>query len=333
MLLIICFFDFSFLYFYQIKIVILEYLKKTLIMENITDKIISHFGKPIVFPLVSIAGLGLFTYLAKRYLNTQKETTNQYYIKSDETFHSQPNITLTTTTGQSNIIYLFWNGDLKSTYLLIDLLLQDKVVRTIYIEQYTILKALEYDNLEKLTKQYNAIKNTSDVDTPVNKRVKQYLEDVAKIKRCQNNETLQLSVLRKMIMKQYPEFVNNFLPTQYITTINKDLQHTSDFFTILQDLQPQYYNGIEFLEQVLRFCKYFLKQYANGYPRILIGYSSDSKNIKLVKKILSKMHNNNNKSNKSNNILELPLQDTTNKDISYLATNFISNDILKNLKN
>jgi hypothetical protein len=294
--------------------------------------------KQFVFPIASILGLGLFTYLTKRYLNTEKQTTNQYYIKTDESptglWHkgsapyehtrTTPNLTLTTQSGLNNIIYVFWNGDLNSTYLVIDLLLQDKIVQPLYIERYTIIKSLEYDNLESLTKKYSLIKNknTSEAITSINQKIKQYLEDVARIKRSQNNEISQITLFRKMIIMQYPEFQQNFLPTQYITTITKDLKHTSDFFNILKDTNPLYYNGIEFLEQALRFTKHFTKQKTNSSPRILIGYSRDSKNIDLVKKILARIGNK----------LELPLQDINNQDVSYLAVNFFPNDIMQYFK-
>jgi hypothetical protein len=284
--------------------------------------------KQFVFPVASIIGLGLFTYLIKRYLNTEKQTTNQYYIKNDEEIRTIPNLIITTETGVENIIYVFWNGDLNSTYLLIDLLLQDKVVQPLYIERYSILKSLEYNNLEELTKTYMSIKNTSNINKPENKKIKQYLEDVARIKRIQNNENSQITLFRKMIIKQYPEFQQNFLPTQYITTISKDLQYTSYFFNILKTLKPIHYNGIEFLEQILRFIKYFNQSMKKTSPRILIGYSRDSKNIELIKIILEKTNNINENKNK----LELPLQDITNKDILYLAVNFFPNDIMHYFK-
>ena len=41
---------------------------------------------------------------------------------------------------------------MSSTYLLIDLLLQDKVIQPLYIERYTIIKDLEKDKLESLAR-------------------------------------------------------------------------------------------------------------------------------------------------------------------------------------
>ena len=291
-----------------------------------------HISQNQIFAGISILGLGLFTYLTKRYLNTEKETTNQYYTKQTEIILGAPNINLLTETGQQQIIYLFWNGDINSTYLLIDLLLQDKIIQPLYIERYTILKSLEYHNLEILTKQYNeykANKKIIQLDENINqikkiKKIKEYLEDVAKIKKKQTYEITQLELFRNIINKQYPEFKQNLLPTQYITTINKDLEHSSKFFEVLKTISPLYYNGIEFLEQVLRFIKHHkaIKSINSPHSRILLGYTKDSKNTELVNKILAK------------NILEyikieVPLTDMTNNDIKYLSANVLPNNILK----
>ena len=316
-----------------------------------------HISSNAIFGTLSILGLGLFTYLGNRYLNTDKETSNQYYTKTEETILGTPNLKLTTEKGQSNIIYGFWNGDLSSTYLLIDLLLQDKVIQPLYIERYTILKSLEYDNLVKLTKQYNDIlqnnKATRNSGNNINSgnsnlrkekdkdkeyiKIKKYLEDVARIKKNQANEITQLEIFRKIILKQYPEFQKNFLPTQYITTITKDLQHTSNFFSILKNISPLYYNGIEFLEQVSRFLKYYkpvanTKKSKDVQSRILLGYTKDNKNMELVNKILIEIQNSNTKSILENVNIEIPLKDINNDDVKYLAVNFFPNDIMKYFK-
>lgn len=304
-----------------------------------------HISQNQIFAGISILGLGLFTYLTNRYLNTTKETTNQYYTKTSESIIGAPNINLTTEKGVNQIVYLFWNGDINSTYLLIDLLVQDKIVQPLYIERYTILKSLEYHNLEKLTKEYNtynANKKLIQLDSTIKeiqkfKKIKEYLEDIAKIKKTQTNEITQLELFRNIINKQYPEFKQNLLPTLYITTINKDLEHTSKFFDILKNISPLYYNGIEFLEQITRFIKYYNpitnqlgkdkgkdKDKNHFHSRILIGYTKDSKNAELVNKILSR--------NILENIkFELPLINNTNSDVKYLATNF-PNNIMKYFK-
>jgi len=312
-----------------------------------------HISSNAIFGTLSILGLGLFTYLGNRYLNTDKETSNQYYTKTEETILGTPNLKLTTEKGCSNIIYAFWNGDLSSTYLLIDLLLQDKVIQPLYIERYTILKSLEYDNLAKLTKQYtstlqdnkpnkNNINSNGNANSNGNPekekdtiKIKKYLEDVARIKKNQSNEITQLEIFRKIILKQYPEFQQNLLPTQYITTITKDLQHTSNFFSILKNISPLYYNGIEFLEQVSRFLKYYkpvanTKKSKDVQNRILVGYTKDNKNMELVNKILNEFFNG--KSILEDVNLEIPLKDISNDDVKYLAVNFFPNDIMKYFK-
>ena len=268
----------------------MELLETTTSSLSFIKPLSFHISSNAIFGTLSILGLGLFTYLVNRYLNTNKDTSNQYYTKKEETIMGTPNLKLTTEKGCSNIIYAFWNGDLSSTYLLIDLLLQDKVIQPLYIERYTILKSLEYDNLAKLTKQYTETlqdnkdnkDNKANSNTNDTKKIKKYLEDVARIKKNQSNEITQLEIFRKIILKQYPEFQQNLLPTQYITTITKDLQHTSNFFSILKNISPLYYNGIEFLEQVSRFLKYY-KPVANkktgkdAQNRILLGYTKNNK--------------------------------------------------------
>jgi hypothetical protein len=324
-----------------------------------------EISRNVIFGGVSILGLGLFTYLAKRYLNTDNKTTNQYYTKSCETMQ-MPNLTLTDNKhNRQNIIYVFWNGDISSSYLLVDLLLQDKIIQPLYVEKYTILKALEYNNLEKLTKQYIAntnanakisgLKDTTTnakisglkdttanakisglKDTTANAKIKQYLEDIARIKKNQINEMTQLEIFRKIILNQYPEFQSNLLPTIYITTIAKDLEYTLNFFSILKEISPLYYNGIEFLEQITRFIKYYKpinepinepinKTINKTNPRILIAYTKDSININLINKILI--------SNKLilDNKIEIPLKDIDNKNIMFLASN-LPNDIIKYFK-
>lgn len=336
----------------------MELLETTTSSLSFIKPLSFHISSNAIFGTLSILGLGLFTYLANRYLNTNKDTSNQYYTKTEETILGTPNLKLTTEKGCSNIIYAFWNGDLSSTYLLIDLLLQDKVIQPLYIERYTILKSLEYDNLAKLTKQYTDIlkdnkanknnkNNTNTNDKPIGDgnpekekekdtiKIKKYLEDVARIKKNQANEITQLEIFRKIILKQYPEFQKNLLPTQYITTITKDLQHTSNFFSILKNISPLYYNGIEFLEQVSRFLKYY-KPVANkktgkdAQNRILLGYTKDNKNMELVSKILNELFNE--KSILEDVNLEIPLKDISNDDVKYLAVNFFPNDIMKYFK-
>lgn len=304
--------------------------------QSFIKPITFHLSQNTIFAGLTFLGLGLFTYLTKRYLKTENETTNQYYTKPQENVLGIPNITLTKNPGQ--IIYIFWNGDLSSTYLLIDLLLQDKIIQPLYIERYTILKNLEYENLENMTREYNLMaKNNYSREANENnkkfKKIKSYLEDVARIKKKQTTEITQLEFMRKIIIKQYPEFQNNFLPTQYITTINKDLPHTTKFFEILKKIAPPEYTGIEFYEQITRFIKHYKplinltkdKDKINIKPRIILGYTRDTYNINLIRKI-----------GKSLDIdididIEIPLREIDNASVKFLATNTINSDILRYL--
>ena len=119
-----------------------------------------------------------------------------------------PNLTLTKLTTLQTIIYIYWNGDLNSTYLLIDLLLQDKIIQPLYIEKYTILKNLEYKKLEQMVKQYNDI-NSEPINIYQKKvmyKIKLYLEGISLIKHKQHKEMENIELLRKLILQKYPEF-------------------------------------------------------------------------------------------------------------------------------
>jgi hypothetical protein len=281
------------------------------------EDLIFRISKNHIFGLGSIISLGVATYLIKRYLSNEKSTTNNYYLKTEENI-AIPNLKLTVSTDSTNstsplVVYIFWNGDVNSTYLLIDQLLQDKVIQPLYIERYTILKALEHNTLEKLTATYNHNKSGCDAKTL------EYLADVARLKRKQSKELTQLEFIRKMILKQYPEFNGNFLPTQYITTITKDLAQTQAFFDQLQNFQHLDYKGIEFFEQALRYVKYVPS--LNG--RVLLGYNKDSR----LMKILKKMENSIILQNKRK--IEIPLQHIDNQAIRYLATEIVKNDVMR----
>ena len=244
-----------------------------------------------------------------------------------------PNLTLTKLTTLQTIIYIYWNGDLNSTYLLIDLLLQDKIIQPLYIEKYTILKNLEYKKLEQMVKQYNDI-NSEPINIYQKKvmyKIKLYLEGISLIKHKQHKEMENIELLRKLILQKYPEFKHNLLYTLYITTIAKDLEHTSQFFDTLTTLSPIHYNGIEFIEQVMRFIKNytplnFKHNINNTKYRILLGYSKQNRHINLITKLLSTYNTNIN-----THIIEIPLSTNTINDIKYLAHN-CANDILIHCK-
>jgi hypothetical protein len=311
-----------------------------------------NFTQNHIFVVLSILGLGLFTYLSRRYFKNTEATTNQYYTKPDEQHFV--NILLTGAKSDKDvngkIVNIFWNGDMNSTYLLIDSLLQDKIIQPLYIERYTILKHLEYESLENLTQQYNTFTKLTTKTLEQEKKIKNiksYLEYVARIKHNQQNELTQINTFRKLINKQYPEFQKNFLPTLYITTIAKDLEYTSKFYSILKDISPLMYNGIEFLEQVLRFIKHYSHEHkynsSENTPHFTIGYARDNKNINLIEKINNTIkYNSTNKNNLHNKInndfnnefnnefkLDMPLVNISNGDIRFLASSFFPNDLLK----
>ena len=301
-------------------------------MDMYVKPLVLNISRNNIFIGLSVLGLGLFTYVTNKYLNNVNQTTNQYYINTtSDNSVVPPNLTLTTLQGHKNIIYIFWNGDMNSTYLLIDLLLQDKIIQPLYIEKYTILKKLEYDNLEKMVTQYNNYHKNDKNDKNFIK-IKSYLQDVARIKNIQTYESTQLELFRNLIIKEYPEFQRNLLSTLYITTITKDLENTTQFFNTINTISPVHYNGIEFIEQITRFLKHYKPIHqldkndtyiSHNTCRILIGYSKQHKNINLIQKILK----NNSKYNSNTLHIEIPLSTINENDIKYLVYELCPNNI------
>ena len=290
------------------------------------DDLIFRISKNHIFGVGSLVGLGIISYLIRRYMNNTTATTNGYYLKPDESsgipslLLTQNQNTNTLKTGTGDVIYIFWNGDIKSTYLLIDQLLQDKIVQPLYIERYTILKSLEYDTLEKYTKEYNNSSNGRS-DGKCDIKILEYLADVARIKRNQSKEMIQLDNMRKVIIKQYPVCKNNFLPTQYITTISKDLEHTQYFYDLIKHYSPLEYQGIEFYEQSTRYIKN--QNYNQKIVfRVLMGYNKNSKLIKIINKIENSV---------AISRIENPLKSIDNESIHYLATEIVKNDVMRYL--
>jgi len=280
---------------------------------------------------LSFVGLGTFTYLTNRYLTNTKETSNQTYYKPCEVIKGIPNLTIlnktnTNNNNTNNITYIFWNGDMNSTYILLDLLLQDTIIQPLYIERYTIIKALEKDTLDTIMKNEN--KNNNGIQSNSNKKYKSYLKNIVLLKKKQDYELKQLEVLRLMIVSKYPEFKNNFLPTTYITSIAKDLEMTSHFFNIIKEIKPLYCDGIDFIEQVLRYIKYsgYIKNRNennknNNVSRIILGCNKDYKNYDLVLKLNTK---------NTNNIvfIDMPLKEIDNIILKQRCNSFFSNDII-----
>ena len=284
------------------------------------DLITLTLNKNHLWTGLSFLGLGTFTYLTNRYLTNTKETSNQTYYKPCEVIKGIPNLTMltnnTNTTNINTITYIFWNGDMNSTYILLDLLLQDTIIQPLYIERYTIIKALEKDTLDTI------IKNKTNNNTNSNKKYESYLKNIVLLKKNQDYELKQLEILRLMILSNYSEFRNNFLPTTYITSIAKDLEMTSDFFNTIKEIKPLYCDGIDFIEQVLRYIKYsgYIKN-NNTSPRIILGCNKEYKNYNLVLNLNKK---------KINNIvvIDLPLKEIDNILLKQRCNSFFSNDIM-----
>jgi len=293
------------------------------------DLITLTLNKNYLWTVVSYLGLGTFTYLTNRYLNNTKETSNQTYYKPCEIIKGIPNLTILNnnkTNNSNNITYIFWNGDLNSTYILLDLLVQDTIIQPLYIERYTIIKALEKDTLETIMKNKN---NNNDIHSNINKKYEPYLKNIILLKKKQDYELKQLEVLRLMIVSKYPEFKNNFLPTTYITSIAKDLEMTTQFFNIINEIKPLYCDGIEFIEQVLRYIKYsgYIKtennqNENNNLSRIIIGCNKDYKNYDLLLKL-------NNKNINNIVYIDIPLKQIDNNIVTKRCNSFFSNDIMK----
>ena len=104
------------------------------------DLITLTLSKNHLWSAVSVIGLAGITYLTNRYVKNTIQTSNQTYFKPIEVL--QNNNSFMKITHNTNIVYVFWNGDMASTYLLVDLLLQDKVIQPLYVERYTIIKEL-----------------------------------------------------------------------------------------------------------------------------------------------------------------------------------------------
>ena len=284
---------------------------------------------------LSFLGLGTFTYLTNRYMNNTKETSNQTYYKPCEVIKGVPNLTILTnnTTNNTNnninnIIYIFWNGDMNSTYILLDLLLQDSIIQPLYIERYTIIKALEKNTLDTIIKNEINYKNNNTNTNNSNKKYQSYLKNIVLLKKNQDYELKQIEILRLMILSKYSEFRNNFLPTTYITSIAKDLEMTSHFFNTINEIKPLYCDGIDFIEQVLRYIKYsgYIKNNNENnknieFARIILGCNKDYKNYDLLFKLNSK---------NTNNIvfIDIPLKEIDNTIIKQRCNGFFSNDIM-----
>ena len=311
------------------------------------DLITLTLNKNHIWSGISIIGLGALTYLTNRYVNNTKKTKNQSYYKPSELIKGIPNLNYinntnntnsghntnsgkNTNSGQntnsghiSNIIYIFWNGDMNSTYILIDLLVQDKIIQPLYIERYTIIKDLEKDELENIIKKQKHHYTKDNTNQIFHSN---YLKNIVLLKKTQDYELKQLEILRLMILGKYPEFSNNLFPTTYITSIEKDLEMTSLFYNTLQNIKPIYYDGIDFIEQVLRYIKYsgYIKQSNNTnntiIPRIILGCNKDYKNEKLLTNLIDI---------NIVTIIDFPLKNSDNDIVKKSCIHLFPNDIMK----
>ena len=283
------------------------------------DLITLTLSKNHLWSALSVAGLGAITYLTNRYVKNTITTKNQTYFKPFETLQSGNGIFKNNST---HINYIFWNGDISSTYLLVDLLLQDKIIQPLYIERYTIIKELEKDKLETIAR--DNIKLKDNKGNYKNKNNTKFLNSIASLKKAQHYETKQIEILRLMILAQYPEFKNNLLPTTYITTIAKDLEYTSKFYNALLEIKPIHSEGIDLIEQIVRFLKYYDKIKENDMSRIILGCNKNYKN----RELLINLHNKNIIS-ENNNTLNMPVFDMDDQTVKYMAIKFFPNDIMQ----
>jgi len=330
------------------------------------DLITLTLTKNHLWSAVSVLGLAGLTYLTNRYIKNTELTTNQTYYKPFETLQNINVFSNNVNSSKNllNINYIFWNGDISSSYILLDLLLQDKIIQPLYIERYTIIKNLEKDKLETIARDNI---NNNDKLKDKNGKYKnanntKFLNNIASLKKSQEYELKQIEILRLMILKQYPEFRNNFLPTTYITTIAKDLEYTSTFYNALLEIKPINSDGIDFIEQVIRFLKYYDKikecgnsgnsensgnsdnsgnsENSNNVSRIILGFNKDYKNIELLNNLIKKNVISINKmntlklletfENKKNLIsLDMPLLEMDKLNVKYMSVKFFPNDIMK----
>jgi len=180
----------------------------------------------------------LSSFLLQRYINNVNKTSNQIqYLDHIINPHTEINQKL-------KKYYIFWNGNQQSTYLIITLLLQDYIIQPIYIQEYTIIKGLDIDKIQDL------------LHSPKNNN-QEYLHYLKNLKIKQELDYKKLQELRITITKRYAEFSKNLLSTQYVSSIQKDLQFTQTFSNILNKLQPTHQPHIEFLEQCSRFSKHY----------------------------------------------------------------------------
>ena len=292
-----------------------------------------HITEKYIYGIYGIVGLLGFSYLLKRYFSNVNDTTNKYYVNganmnNDENTNANlPGINMIKFLKSPNQkkVYIFWNGSLGSTYLLIDFLIQDYIIQPFYIEQFSIIKQLDKEHLDSIN-----IKIQKKIENSITPKEKQYLRSISKIKTQQLKDIKQLEILIKLIVKQYPEFQTNLLPIKYITTIQKDLTFTNLFFNTLKECNPMGYDNIEILEQIIRFWKYYsvskdFNIVGDRYSsRVVIGFTKDNKNSTLVERIIYRLKI----LNAIDNVFNFPIINVSNNDLKFKASMLLSSDFI-----
>ncbi len=256
-------------------------------------------------------------YLVQRYSNTVKKTSNQIYTMPHEHIpNSDLQLLSTLDTIHQEKHFVFWNGNMQSTYHIITLLRKGYIVQPIYLEEYTISRLLGIDKLQELVKDYKVTGIIQDSETD------EYLKYLKQLKHKQSLDINKMARLRTMIKHQYSEFSKNLLPTHYVSSIQKDLQHTQTFSNQLQKIDMIHSNHIEFIEQCSRFSKYYTyhqkdKDKMKLY-KIDLPLTQDSKTFENFQKLLQLDIN---QSSHLFNRIKLPIIDLDKEKIKINALN------------
>ena len=225
-------------------------------------------------------------YLASRYTRTVNTTRNRHYTKPMEHNNQSPIKHL-----NSQKTYLFWNGNLQSTYNLITKLKQGLIIQPLYIEEYTILKGIDdekignvLETVKKSVKGSGKLKITDVLK--MDSTMDEYVTYLKKIREKQQLELKRMEIVRLKILEQFPELVVNLLPTMYITGIDKDMAFTGKFAQLVAQNPPIHYDHIEICEQMLRFAKVF-SPIENTSAIIEIPLTTDSKTYTTIQKLIA----------------------------------------------
>jgi hypothetical protein len=274
------------------------------LIQYLHNKLPTFITSNYKFILLSFIFLLVSNYVSRRYIKIHNESKTQIHTLPNEYTIQMSLNNLSKTTKY----YIFWNGNYQSTYLLITYLQKNLVVQPIYIEEYKIAKSLDtkkftplLDKYQNMSKYQLMNKLKKDTNGDIEDETYTFLKYMKTIKDKQTNELNKLLILRKLILQEYPEFKSNLLPTQYVSSIQKDLAHTSKFYQTLKTINPLYVDGIEFIEQATRFAKHYTNDITqpvtantnttqNNKPTLIklnLALTSDSKTHELTSKILT----------------------------------------------